>query len=42
MERTPCDAGVIELAVASSATRGQDIPVKPESEGFRLMGLIED
>lgn len=42
MEREHHDAGVIELATASLATRGQDIPVESEADGYRLTGLLED
>lgn len=40
MERDNHDA-VIDLGTASLATRGQDIPVDQESDGYRLMGLFE-
>lgn len=42
MEREQHDSGVIELATASLATQGQDIPVESESDGYRLFGLVED
>ncbi|HLT00908.1 MAG TPA: hypothetical protein VK001_01970 [Geminicoccaceae bacterium] len=41
MERNIHDTAVIDLGTASLATRGQDIVAEPESDGYRLFGMLE-